>query len=329
MFELLKNTSFLKWIGRGQPADDEQWNNWEAKDPGNSELARDAADIFRGIPFRKQQLEESQSEAGWDKIEARIKAEKRPLISSRRQIMRVAAAVFFLAIAMLAINWYVERPQWIIVSTAFGETKTILLPDNSEVILGANAELTYDKKMANRAKREVMLTGEAFFKVQRSDNGAPFSVQLSDVFIEVLGTSFNVNAYTTKAVISLVEGRLRLCKKQKNKENTIISSTLLEPMQTAWFDDEQQVFVLTAGETDYWTSWIDKEWSFGTSTTLATVLGKIETTYGLKAVVRDPSILDKKLAGKVSIESPEILFESLAVLLDLKITQKGQQLIIE
>ena len=41
------------------------------------------------------------------------------------------------------------------------------------------------------------------------------------------------------------------------------------------------------------------------------------------------TILNKKLAGKVSIESPDILFQSLATLLDLKITQKGKQLIIE
>lgn len=328
--ELLKNTSFLKWIERGQSADDEQWNNWQAKDLDNSELARDAADIFRGIPFRKQQLEESQSQAGWDNIHRRIKIEKRPSPIFRRQVLRLVASLLFLAVAGGAINWYLQQPQWVSIQTVFGETKTVLLPDESEIILGPNSVLTYDKKMAERAKREVQLEGEAFFKVQ-SVKEAPFSVQLGGYYVEVLGTSFNVSAYNDNAVVSLVEGSLRLSKEENKTVGSEATTTsiLLEPEQTAWFDEEQQSFVLKHGETDYWTSWINKEWSFGKGTSLAVVLEKIETAYGLKAIINDPSILNKKLAGKISIESPEILFESLAVFLDLKITQRDQQLVIE
>jgi len=330
--ELLRNNSFLKWLREGESVDDEYWKNWQSESSENLALMKDAADMERGIPFRKQQLDPSQSQAGWNKIEARIKAEKRPSFTPHWQFMKLAVAVLVLAVVGIAINSYLQKAQWVTVKTAFGETKTILLPDNSEVILGANSELFYDKRLAKQKQRDIVLKGEAFFKVQRIESGTPFSVQLKDIYVEVLGTSFNVNAYSTNTVVSLVEGSLRLSKQKP--ENTAtgepdMSSILLEPKQTAWFDQEQQTFVLATGDTNHWTSWINKEWSFGNGTSLATIFEKIEATYGLKVVVRDTTILNKKLAGKVSIESPDILFQSLATLLDLKITQKGKQLIIE
>jgi ferric-dicitrate binding protein FerR (iron transport regulator) len=329
--ELLQNSSFLKWLQEGQPTDDEQWQSWQAEDADHRALTKEAADIVRGIPFRKQEMDASQSQAGWDKIEARIKTEKKPSFVYRRQIMPLVAALFLLVVAGLAINGYVQRSQWIVVKTNFGETRTILLPDSSTVILGAHSELTYDKQLAQKATRKVALKGEAFFKVQHHYRNAPFNVQLSDMEVEVLGTSFNISAYKPNAVVSLVEGSLRLSKKTNERTREAVSSTsiLLEPDQTAWFDEGAQNFVLAQGKTDYWTSWIDQEWSFGDGIPLSAVLEKIEAIYGLKVVVKDPGVLNEKLAGKVSIESPDILFESLAVLLDLKITRKGQQLIIE
>lgn len=325
--ELLENTSFLEWIKKGSPADDGQWGKEETQGVENRALLEDATVIMEGIPFRKQEVDPAKAKAGWEKIEARIKANQETPEIKRKPYRRWAAMLLFLIVSGLALNWYLQSPDWVTVKTAYGATETVILPDHSTIVLGANSQITYDRKLTKRKVREIALKGEAFFKVSPSDKGAPFTVTLQDVFVEVLGTSFNINAYQSEAIISLEEGSLRLSSIPTTA--TERTSILLEPSQTAWFDQEQQAFVLASEKNDYWTSWVNKEWSFGKGTSIQEVLKKIKTTYGLETVVKDATVLEGKIAGKVSIESPEILFQSLEVYLDRKITRKGQQLIIE
>lgn len=68
----------------------------------------------------------------------------------------------------------------------------ILLPDSSSVELKPNSEISYSEKWDDK-KREVHLTGEAFFEVVK-DSKRPFYVYGGEVVTKVLGTSFSVKA---------------------------------------------------------------------------------------------------------------------------------------
>ncbi len=96
-------------------------------------------------------------------------------------------------------------------STSNGETYQVRLPDGTRVWLNAGSSLTYTSKLVQAGQRRVKLVGEAYFEVAK-DRSKPFIVSTGTQEVEVLGTSFNVNAYKDEPVTSttLVEGSIKI-----------------------------------------------------------------------------------------------------------------------
>lgn len=96
-------------------------------------------------------------------------------------------------------------------STSNGETYQVRLPDGSKVWLNAGSSLTYMPKLVHDGQRRVKLVGEAYFEVAK-DKTRPFVVQTRNQDVEVLGTSFNINAYLDEPVTSttLLEGSIKI-----------------------------------------------------------------------------------------------------------------------
>lgn len=76
--------------------------------------------------------------------------------------------------------------------------KKIVLPDGSLIWLNFDTKLRY----AQQDAREVWLEGEAYFEVARQQ-GKPFVVHAGKLDIQVLGTSFNIDAYTTASPVTV------------------------------------------------------------------------------------------------------------------------------
>lgn len=96
-----------------------------------------------------------------------------------------------------------------------GTTYKIVLNDGSTVQLNAQSSLTYPVSFALDA-REVSLEGEAFFEVKK--DGRPFTVSVQGKEVRVLGTSFNVEAYTQGQVKTcLVSGSVQMVDEFENK----------------------------------------------------------------------------------------------------------------
>ncbi len=104
------------------------------------------------------------------------------------------------------------------VATNKGSTTSIVLPDGTKVWLNADTKLTYGKEFGVDMRR-VTLSGEAFFDVAE-DKTRPFIVHTSAMDIKVLGTAFNVRAYSNGAntQTTLLKGSVEvLLNQEKNK----------------------------------------------------------------------------------------------------------------
>jgi ferric-dicitrate binding protein FerR (iron transport regulator) len=86
----------------------------------------------------------------------------------------------------------------------------LVLPDGTKVWLNAASSLKYPTVFGG-AKRKVELTGEGYFEVAK-DPMYPFEVSAKGSTVQVLGTHFNINAYTDEPVVrvALAEGAIRL-----------------------------------------------------------------------------------------------------------------------
>lgn len=106
-----------------------------------------------------------------------------------------------------------EHENEITIHTPKGGTYQITLPDGTKVWLNASTHLTYLGQSEKNDKRQVKLSGEAYFEVAK-DKTRPFIVQTNKQYIEVLGTHFNVSNYNDDDIVTttLLEGRVKINK---------------------------------------------------------------------------------------------------------------------
>lgn len=100
---------------------------------------------------------------------------------------------------------------WNTLSTAKGETYMVRLPDGTKVWLNTASSLKYPASFAKLKKRDVELSGEAYFEVAK-DPLQPFVVKTATQNVEVLGTHFNINSYTDEngTKTTLLEGAVKV-----------------------------------------------------------------------------------------------------------------------
>ena len=123
-------------------------------------------------------------------------------------------------------------------TTPNGGEYQITLSDGTKVLLNAASTLTYPAEFNGKGTREVTLEGEAYFEVAKNP-GRPFIVKTAKQDIEVLGTSFNVNAYgnetTTKT--TLLTGSVRV--NALSSSHPSGTSRILTPNQQSIIDDHE------------------------------------------------------------------------------------------
>lgn len=143
--------------------------------------------------------------------------------------IRYAAAVAAALALLLGFGWmfypYQHPVRTLMVLTDAG-TKSFQLPDGSTVTLNRHSQLSYPETFGK--ERLVKLDGEAYFEVSKNPE-KPFRVQTKEVTISVLGTHFNVNAYSADSLVetTLLEGSVVVSANTGDKE------VILKPNETA------------------------------------------------------------------------------------------------
>jgi ferric-dicitrate binding protein FerR (iron transport regulator) len=103
------------------------------------------------------------------------------------------------------------------ISTPRGGQYQIVLADGSKVWLNAASSLRFPTSFAG-GKRNVELSGEGYFEVVHNAE-KPFTVSVNGAEVAVLGTHFNINAYTDEGAVktTLLEGSVKVSKGSTGK----------------------------------------------------------------------------------------------------------------
>lgn len=153
--------------------------------------------------------------ASYPQLEKRLKPHIRCLFPTRMRILAAAAAVILLCLSVGTVYLYMQPTSLQTVST-MAETRNVILPDGSSVLLNRHSSLSYPKRFKSD-NREVQLTGEAYFEVSK-DQKHPFIVQTEHINVQVLGTHFNVDAYRNNSEVktTLLTGSVAVSNKSKS-----------------------------------------------------------------------------------------------------------------
>jgi len=111
----------------------------------------------------------------------------------------------------VAIALETSQMEMASVVTPRGGTYEVVLPDGSKVQLNASSSIKFPSSFKSLAERRVELNGEAYFEVAKNKN-QPFIVKSKNQEVKVLGTHFNVNAYSDEAdtKTTLLEGAIQI-----------------------------------------------------------------------------------------------------------------------
>ena len=133
--------------------------------------------------------------------------------SSAKMWYKVAAALVIVMLTGLGLYIYSQQASFsedeLNVSSASNKkvtnnTASVMhhaLSDGTVIMLQPNGTLEFPLVFP-ADKREIVLTGEAFFDVTK-DKDRPFIINTGDLTVKVLGTSFNVRAYQGAKEISV------------------------------------------------------------------------------------------------------------------------------
>lgn len=207
----------------------------------------------------------------------------------------------------------------------YGKQTQITLSDGSIVWLNSGSKLVYPANM--KEKRKVYIEGEAVFDVTHSEQH-PFFVATKDFEIKVLGTVFNVSAYTDDNVSSAVleRGKIELDLREKSlfhkKRLTILPGTM------AVFDSNDKTFHQQQVDAKNYLSWRDGYFIFKNEP-LANIIKKLERYYNVEIVLEDETLGRERFSGNLNLKNtPEEVLNVIAETTPFIVRYDNQKLII-
>ena len=323
--DFAKDEDFVRWVLHRQPADAAFWKQFVLTHSHKApELdAAESLILFSRNSFSEERLSETEKKQLHRQIMKELHLSQRNRPANSRvgfPKLRWAAAACLLIVCGLALYALVGNNDWQHHETAYGETRTISLPDGSQVQLNANSRLRFDGRWEAGEDRNVWLAGEAYFEVTKQEvSGAKFSVHTEDMVIQVLGTRFNVNSRNAKTRVVLNEGKIKLMLHDPERE-----SIQMDPGDMVEYVHKEKQLVQHKVNPELHSSWKEGVQLFD-KTPLVEVIGKMEEIYGVTIQLQDTSLMQRKMTIGIPVEDLGIALKTIESVLGLEISRRSQQ----
>lgn len=280
-------TSILN--GSGTREEYETLNAWLEESDENQQTYQ----LLSKVRSVKTQPLEGAKERILKKIQAQIGRtglEKRLLWSKYGNI----AAVFVIVILGAALLWPKAKTSDSLVETRspYGSKSKVVLADGTLVYLNSGSVLTYPSAFST-GTRHVNLVGEAYFEVKK-DPEHPFVVNTHAFSIKVLGTHFNVKAFSDEQLTetSLVEGSVALY--QNSDPNHEMCR--LKPNEKVIFNEKERQFKIQRVDAVLETSWRDGEFYFDNET-LSSIVKNLERNFNVPIRICSNELKEEVFSG--------------------------------
>lgn len=200
--------------------------------------------------------------------------------------------------------------------TQIGQIQTITLNDGTIVTLNAASQLIVPR-FFNANTRTVQLEGEAYFEVTK-DSLHPFIIKTLTTTTEVLGTKFNLSAYTNDlTTLTLNEGKVLFYKQGEPKSDGV----LVVPNQQVVL--KNNVLETKEANSSFSKAWVQKQFVY-TTTTVKEVMHDIERFYGVTIKIEKQGLENRLYRGKHNNPSLQNLMQKMSFVLKFKYRSEGR-----
>lgn len=338
--DLVFNKSFREWILNGDIANADFWEKWLLDNPHKKEILNHSKAIMYALSVNHNKLSDQEISSEINKILKKIEnnnIDTVPVESfsgdekiiqiksffSHRRVWVGAAAILII----FFISWYkiFNKDDTKMVTSSYYELpvggnstvsieqvnhsdsiQTVNLSDGSLVLLSPKSKLTFSEN-SSRNKREVYLTGEAFFLVSKNPL-KPFFVYTKNMVTKVLGTSFRVKAYDTdkKASVEVKTGKVSVYKKENftdaNIESNKLDGIIITPNQKMVYDFKSDQLTKTIVEKPVMVEPVIQNTFVFDGTPVKDVFNKLEEAYGIRIMYDEDLLASCSLSATLGNE---------------------------
>ena len=328
--DFITDDYFLQWVRFPDAATDTFWQRWIAAHPHKRQQVEQARAFILGLRFKETRPAAAAVATALERnlamIAALEKEEQPPTIRRRniRKVWRWAAAAAVTGLVTLAGLQFLHKKQSRLVAyTGFADSvRSIRLPDSSEVILNANASISFRQDWEHSGNREVWLKGEAFFDVKQAPVH-PFIVHSTNMDIDVLGTSFNVKEGAAYTNVTLNTGKIKV-----RFSDLPEKPFYLAPGDFVQYSARNNKITKKRVNADLYAVWKEEGRQLK-NVTLKEIAVYIEDIYGYHVQISNSRLAAEKLSGGLRVKDEKLLLETLAFALDLQIDKKADTLLIQ
>jgi ferric-dicitrate binding protein FerR (iron transport regulator) len=266
LIDFLVDESFNRWARQASPPEEQTfWQHWLLQYPDKQDLADQASQLITGLrvkPYREIKEQALQQQVQHIRQHTHQHSPRgTQLVNSLGWWIRAAAVLLL----VVGIGWSVAVFRRLSQQTSYTQLieespvrlvekinstnapLVVRLPDSSRATLKPGSHISFGERFSG-AKREVYLTGEAFFDVRKNPK-KPFYVHANEVVTKVLGTSFTVMAYENQANVQVAvrTGRVSVYarsdwERAEKEVNNDVPGVVLTPNQKVVFNRRKSDF---------------------------------------------------------------------------------------
>lgn len=279
-----------------------QLTGWRSASGENERLFVEMQKMWDALSLSKRN-EQFDEQRAYRMFRERVNTEPRMakrIPMSRRQLFRKIASYAAIVIPFVILSYFAGRYftsasgqkgelTLLEVAVPNGSKTQMKLQDGSMVWLNAGSKLQYDSEFG-RTNRKLVLSGEAYFEVTKNEE-TPFIVETGEVKVKVLGTHFNVTAYSENSEIkvALLEGAVEMT---PDKSNTVF----LKPGDLVYYYTTTRQTVISPSSTDHALDWRENRLIF-TGETFEQITRTLERNFDVKVSIHNRQIKTRQFAG--------------------------------
>jgi ferric-dicitrate binding protein FerR (iron transport regulator) len=316
---------------------------WLKTDPENLKLFREYQKTWE--IFAKAKIDQIDVEEAWGKLDEKISELKgspdlilqrtietrvhgknfrhifvnRTLHLHYQRALKIAAVFVLILVPSFLFIRYLLQPEsrQLNASTGIIESR---LPDGTSVTLNTGSLLEYPSRFSG-SKREVILTGEAWFEVAH-DRTKPFIISNGKVRIEVLGTSFYVNTINPGDNIEVIlsSGKVAIYYNDRPSEQA-----LLAPGDKAEVMKDQEMISKSSNDNENFLSWKTKIFVFNDDP-LSDIVRDLNKVYHANLKITNHSAASCRITATFNNQSLESILNVLKSTVNITIRNNGTEI---
>jgi ferric-dicitrate binding protein FerR (iron transport regulator) len=298
-------------LSPAEAAELEQWKDASPENLATYNTLREAGDRLALLNL----YQTTDVDRAWSKMSASVQQPKRKG-KLRLLLGGLAAAAIITGVSILLFNWF--SPGQMIYRTANG-VRQIALPDGSTVFLNEQSAISYTKRSFHRKRQVKLLEGEAYFEVVHDEKNE-FHVELGDVVVRDIGTSFDIKSDAGKIQVIVNEGAVSM-------EHQLSQKVVLTANQMAIFNRGTKSISYAATAPINYKAWQDKKLRY-VQTPLSLVVQDLNRIYGTRVIFQDSTLKERKLTTYINQKTEDQIMYIIATSLQIKIIKKDSTFII-